>query len=236
MTDTSISSRLDRLACNPMTQETGTGIRRPQLAHGGNWTLAACVFAILAGLNACSSTQVLVAPDAARRAEWAVLVLPFDDSGCERATADFTLYGSTGAQGCGTLLAQEFATAFASEAGFRTTEPKAVRQMMQQERLSLDDLGRAGGERACALAVRLGADMVILGRVLAYRNAWFLFVSKAKVDLELRGLDTRTGEELWQARTRKSAFLKGETEIASLLGRRTVQAVRDGLTPTDRSR
>lgn len=233
MNDTSIVSRLEHRVWNPIVRESGAAIRRFGLARGRNWTLGTCIFLILAGLSACSSTQVRVAPDAVRRPEWVVLILPFDDSGCERATADFTLYGSIGAQGCGALVAREFATAFASEAGFRTTEPKAVRQLMQQERLSLDDLGRAGGDRACALVARLGVDMVILGRVLTYRNAWFLFVSKAEVDLELRGLDTRTGEELWRARSRKSAFFK--REITPALGRRTARAIRNGLTPTERS-
>ena len=200
------------------------GVQRNAWACGLRLVILSCAI-LIAITGGCGSIQVRVMPDSPRRAEWAVWVLPFDDSEAEHAATDYTIYGGTEAQGCGSLLGRKFAAAFAAAEGFRAIDRAAGRRLMRQERLSVNMLAGADEGLACRLGRKLGADMVVLGRVLTYRSSWFLLIAEAEVDLEVRGLDVKSGRELWTARVRRRAFFKQEAKIAAGLAQETADAV-----------
>ena len=192
---------------------------------------AGSVFVVLCLVTAagCGSVQVSVVSDVPRRAEWVVVVFPLDEAVAERAAADFSLCGYTGAQGSGVLVAREVTVAFNAHTGLRAVGREALHRIIREERLSLQDLAALDEAKACDLARRMKADMLVLGRVLCYRTSWFLFYSRTKVDLELRGLAPATGQALWRARMRRSAPFTSGRHITHAHSARLAAAIGDAL-------
>ena len=202
---------------------TNAGVNRP--GRAGSVFVVLCLVAA-AG---CGSVQVSVVSDVPLRAEWVVVVFPLDEAAAGRAVADFSLCGYTGAQGSGVLVAREVTAAFDSHTGLRDVGREALHRIIREEGLSLQDLAVLDEARACDLARRMKADMLVLGRVLCYRTSWFLFYSRTKVDLELRGLAPATGQALWRARMRRSAPFTSARRTTCAYAARLAAAIGDAL-------
>ena len=196
--------------------------------------MKACVFAVLIGVGAagCRSVNVRIAEDATQRASGTVAVFPLDDRRAENVATDFTVYGRTGGQGSGPVVSRQISRAFESCSDWRSVAQSDMTRMMREERLSLRDLAALDPDRACVLARRLKADVVVMGRVLTYRTSWFLFVPRSKVFFEARGLDTETCKEIWAATAGDSSFFRTESEIVDDLAERIVGGIQSQLRRT----
>jgi len=137
-----------------------------------------------------------------------------------------TFYGFTGAQGSGAVIARDVARAFESFPEFRRVESGALRRIMQADGLSIRELASLDPASACALGLRLEADMVVVGRVLACRTAWVLFVPRTTVGLELHGLDCRSGTRIWFARAERSGLLAAERKLTYAMCLDVASAIR----------
>ena len=194
----------------------------------------ACVMLCLLIAAGCSAVQVSAVGDVPQPAQWTVVVFPLEEKASTYAAADFLICGYTGAQGSGAVVAQALARAFDSEAGFAAVGRDVFHRAIREEGLALRDLPRMGEERTCALARKIKAEMVVLGRVLRYRTSWFLFCSKTSIRIELRGLKAATGEALWEGRARKSALFGSPGGMTRTVAERVVEEARKALrSPVD---
>jgi hypothetical protein len=163
-----------------------------------------------------------VAKDVPARDAWSVAVFPLDDSEAERLAADYALFGATGGQGSGAVAARAIARAFAAHPNLRPVSDAALRSLLRDENLTLRDLALADDGRACELGRRLNADMVVRGRVAAYRTSWFLFVPRSQIILELRGMDPRLSRLLWAARVESASHLDSEAELVAQMAEQVI--------------
>jgi hypothetical protein len=193
---------------------------------------AARIFCLLAGLAAlagCGGTfQVRVDRQVAQPAEWAVAVFPLDDSGALETTEEYTFYGRTGAQGSGAMFARGILRAVAASGRFRSIDETALRNLMLGEKLTSAELSRMDDQRAGELGRKLGANLVVRGRVAAFHKSWLLFVPRATVLLELRGLDPSTGETIWNATLGDSSASRSEAALISKIAADALRAIAAG--------
>ena len=217
----------------PMSEESTRTRRETPLRRPAIWV--ACTALGLALTAGCAPLEVSVARDAPRRANWAVTVFPFDESPAKDGASDFTLYGYTGAQGSGSVVARETAHAFEAVPAFSTVDRDTFQAVLREAGLALKDLTGLDDPASCALAREMKAEMLVLGRVRSYRTSWFLFFHKAKTDLSFRGLDPTTGGELWQGRVRRSRLFGSPQRLAAGSAARMVAEVAGSLAGKGRS-
>lgn len=192
----------------------------------------ASAFLIFLALAGAGCRTVSITPPGAFQARdvWAVAVFPLNDMAATRAADDYTLYGTTGAQGSGPLVGRELAFAFAQQKRFRLIPENALLDLMQSEGLTLADLAHLPDEKAAELGRKLNADMVVTGKVTDYCTFWILFVPHSKVTLDLRGVDPQTNQSLWGAHVGESSCLRSEREMVRVLARDVAMEVHQGLT------
>jgi hypothetical protein len=190
-----------------------------------------CLLAGLVALAGCGGTtfQVCVEKPVAQRAQWAVAVFPLDDSGTQGTIQEYAVYGHTGAQGSGAMLARGILQALDASGQFRSVNKTAFRNLLLTEKITLTELSGLDDWRAGELGRKLGADMIVRGRIIAFDNSWLFFMRKATVRLELRGLDAATGETIWTATLGESSMSRSEATLISKIADDAVRAIRQGV-------
>jgi hypothetical protein len=188
-----------------------------------------CLLAALAGCGGSAIFQVRVERPVVQPAEWVIAVFPLDDSGAKGEIKDYTLAGRTGGQGSGAMFARRISRAVAAGGRFRVIDETALRNLMLDEKLTSPELSRLDDRRAGELGRRLGANLVVRGRVVTYEKSWFLFVPKAKALLELRGLDPATGETIWSATLGDSSTSRSGETLISRIAADACRAIAEGL-------
>jgi hypothetical protein len=205
-----------------------------------------CLLTALAGLIGCGGTfQVRADRTVAQPAEWVVAVFPLDDSGTEATIEEYTIAGRTGAQGSGAMFARGIARAVAASGRsddaqgrpesdrtggrFRSVDETAFRKLMLDEKLTLAKLPSLDDRRAGELGRKLGANLVVRGQVAADDNSWLLFMRRATVRLELRGLDPATGETIWTATLGDSSTSRSEAALISKISEDALRAIAEGV-------
>jgi hypothetical protein len=191
-----------------------------------------CLLAGLAALAGCGgggTFQVRVDRQVAQPAEWAVAVFPLDDSAAEETTKEYVVYGRTGAQGSGAMFARGISRAVGASGRFRSIDEAALRNLMLGEKLASAELSRLDDRRAGELGRKLGANLVVRGKVAAFHKSWFLFVPRATVLLELRGLDPSTGETIWSATLGDSSASSSEAALISRIADDALRAIAEGI-------
>ena len=162
-------------------------------------------------------------------AEWVVAVFPLDDSGTEGTIEEYTVYGRTGAQGSGAMFARGISRAVGASGRFRSIDETALRNLMLDEKLTSAELSRLDDRRAGELGRKLGANLVVRGKVAAFHSSWFLFMPRATVLLELRGLDPATGETIWSATLGDSSMSRSEAALISKIADDALRAIAEGV-------
>ena len=146
-------------------------------------------------------------------AEWVVAVFPLDDSGTRRTNKEYAVYGRTGAQGSGAMFARGISRAVGASGRFRSIDETALRNLMLDEKLTSAEFAVLDDRRAGELGRKLGANLVVRGKVAAFDRSWLLFMPRATVLLELRGLDPATGETIWSATIGDSSTSRSEASL-----------------------
>ena len=188
------------------------------------------ILLFLGALAGCGRTfQVRVERQVEQPAEWVVAVLPLDDSGAEGAIRDYAVAGRAGARGSGALFARSISRAVAANVRFRSIDEAALRDLMLDEKLTSAELSRVDDARAAELGRELGANLVVLGRVVTFERSWFLFMPRTTVLLELRGLDLATGETIWNATLGDSSTSRSEATLFSRIGGAGLRAIAEGV-------
>jgi hypothetical protein len=188
------------------------------------------ILCLLAGLGGCGSTfQVRVERQVAQLAERVVVVFPLDDSGAEGTISDYTVGGRTGAQGSGAMFARGISRAVGASDRFRSIDETALRNLMLDEKLTSAELSRLDDARAAELGRRLGANLVVRGKVVAFDRSWFLFMPRTTVLLELRGLDPATGQTIWSAAVGESSMVRSEATLLSRIADDALHAIAEGV-------
>ncbi|GEM_PF-2227543 len=162
----------------------------------------------------CGSVKTDVALDAPVRPHWRVLVLPLDDRSVRREAMENSIYGATGSQGSSTVAAHGVSGAFACQSSVEIISAVALRDELDRVKMTLMQAAMLDSGKACDLARNVNADMVILGRVPRYENAWVLFVPCAKVALVLEGYDPSTKQKLWSAEVSGRKMFASEKQLA----------------------
>jgi hypothetical protein len=205
-----------------------------------------CLLTGLAALVGCGGTfQVRVDRPVAQPAEWVVAVFPLDDSDANGTIQEYTVYGRTGAQGSGAMFARAISRAvgasgpfdgaqgrpesYRTGGGFRSVDETALRNLMLDEKLTSAELSRLDDRRAGELGRKLGANLVVRGRVVAFDNSWYFFMPRATVRLELRGLDPATSETIWTATLGDSSMSRSEAALISKIAAQALRAVAEGV-------
>jgi len=192
-----------------------------------------CLLAGLAALAGCGGTfQVRANRQIAQPAEWVVAVFPLDDSATEGTTEEYAVYGRTGAQGSGAMFARGILRAVAASGRFRSIGETALRNLMLDEKLASAELSRLDDRRAGELGRKLGANLVVRGKVAAFHRSRFLFVPRATVLLELRGLDPSTGETIWSATLGDSSTSRSEAALIPKIAADALRAIAEGIGAT----
>jgi len=189
-----------------------------------------CLLAGLAGCGGASQVQVdrqIELP--AQPAQWVVAVFPLDESGTKKTTEEYTIYGRTGAQGSGAMLARSISRAVGASGRFRSIDETAIRNLMLDEKLTSAEFSALDDERAGELGRKLGANLVVRGKVAAFERSWLLFMPKTTVRLELRGLDPATGETLWSATVGVSSTSRSQATWISTLSADALSAITEGI-------
>jgi hypothetical protein len=196
--------------------------------------LHSALCALLAGCG--GAFQVRVDRRVAPPAEWVIAVFPLDDSAAEKTIREYTLGGRTGAQGSGAMLARCISRAVAAgglsgraQGPFRAMDETALRNLMLDEKLTSAELSRLEDGRAAELGRKLGANLVVRGKVLAFDRSWFLFLPRTTARLELRGLDPATGETLWSATLAESSMSRSEAPLISHITADALRAIAEGV-------
>jgi hypothetical protein len=186
-----------------------------------------CLLAVLAG---CGETfQVRVQRPVAQPAQWAIAVFPLDDPGAKETISDFTVYGRVGAQGSGAMFARAISRAVGASGRFRSMDETALRNLMLGEKLTAAEFSALDDRRAGALGRKLGANLVVRGKVAAFDKYWLLFLPRTKVLLELRGLDSATGETIWSAAIGDSSGARSQTALISRIASEALRAIAEGV-------
>ncbi len=181
----------------------------------------------------CTTVDTRIALDASARANWTVLVLPFDDRNGTREVGDFTLYGWTATQGSSPIVSRAMAQALAGHEGLRVVPESAVRKAMWGQRITVQDAAQVDLDRACDLARCVGADMVVQGQVTACFSRWVLFIPYSRVSFEVRAYDARTQWHLWTATARKGRLYRSERQLAGDLAQRIAPRVAQAMLNVD---
>ncbi len=100
---------------------------------------------------------------------------------------------------------------------------------MSKQNLRLADLGLFERQQAIELARDLKADVIVTGKVHAYRNSWFFFVSLTTIEFHLWATDAASGEELWEARFRDAEIYGKDTDMLALAARKIGNKLKAGL-------
>ncbi len=188
-----------------------------------------CLLAGLAGCGGSATFQVRVNRPVAQPAEWVVAVFPLDDSGTKPEIEEHTIAGRTGAQGSGAMFARCISRAVGASGRFRSIDETALRNLMLEEKLTSAELSRMDDRRAGELGRKLGANLIVRGKVAAFDKSWFLFMPKAKALLELRGLDPATGETLWSATLGDSSMSRSAETLISKIADDALRAIAEGI-------
>jgi hypothetical protein len=188
------------------------------------------IFCLLAGLGGCGSTfEVRVERQVAQPSEWVVVVFPLDDSGADATVREYTVGGRTGAQGSGAMFARGISRAVGAGDRFQSIDETALRNLMLDEKLTSAELSCPDDGRAAELGRRLGANLVVRGKVAAFDHSWFLFMPRTHVLLELRGLDPATGETIWSAAFSDSSTSRSEEALISRAADDALRAIAEGI-------
>jgi hypothetical protein len=211
--------------------------RRESSARGailfGFCVLHSALCVLLAG---CGGFQVRVDRRVAPPAEWVIAVFPLDDTAAAKATREYTFGGRTGGQGSGAMFARCISRALAesgpsgrAQGRFRAMDETALRNLMLDEKLTSTELSRVEDGRAAELGRKLGANLVVRGKVLEFDRSWFLFVPRTTARLELRGLDPATGETLWSATLAESSMSRSEKPLICHITADALRAIAEGV-------
>ncbi len=165
----------------------------------------------------------------AQPAEWVVAVFPLDDSGARKTNEEYAVYGRTGAQGSGAMFARAISRAVGASGRFRSVDDTAIRNLMLDEKLTEAEFAVLDDRRAGELGRKLGANLVVRGKVAAFERSWLLFMPKTTVRLELRGLDPATGETIWSAVIGVSSTSRSEASLVSGIADDALRAIAEGV-------
>ena len=174
-----------------------------------------CCVLLICGAAGCATIEVAATPLAHDAFGKTVLVLPLAERPAQYSAVDYTLFGKTGTQGSGPVVARAVARALASEGVARLVSREAVRKTMHHRNLKMPDLAALSVHQGTELSRDLGAEIVVMGEVEAYQTAWFLFVPRSVVAFSLRALETENGRGIWRARFRKGSFFKNERRLTT---------------------
>jgi hypothetical protein len=98
-----------------------------------------------------------------------------------------------------------------------------------REKLTSAEISRLDDRRAGELGRKLGANLVVRGRIAAFDSSWYLFMRRATVRLELRGLDPATGETIWSATLGDSSMSRSEATLISKIAADALRAIAEGV-------
>jgi hypothetical protein len=192
-----------------------------------------CFLAALASLAGCggggATFQLRTERQVVQPAQWVVAVFPLDDSGADGTIEEYTLYGHTGAQGSGAMFARGISRAVGASGPFRTIDETALRNLVLDEKLTSEEFSRLDDRRACELARKLGANLLVRGKVAGFHKSWYLFMPRATVLLELRGLDPATGETIWNATVGESSTSRSEAAVVPRISADALRAIAEGV-------
>jgi len=167
-----------------------------------------CTALLLAGGIGCSSVEAVRLPGA--QPVQRVLVAPFRDDRCYRALRDYVLFGTTGCENPGPVVARHLGRGLESQ-GLHEVVPEG------QARPVLRKMSLSGAypmdEEWLAAARVLGSSGVVVGEVRRYRSLWVLFFQVASVAFEARCLEAATGKEVWRVRARGWAPFAAEERL-----------------------
>ena len=191
------------------------------------------ILCLLAGFAGCGGTsQVQVdrqVVQLTQPAEWVVAVFPLDDSATKGTTEEYTVYGRTNAQGSGAMFARSISRAVGASGRFRSIDDTALRNLMLDEKLTAVEFSALDDRRAGELGRKLGANMVVRGKVAEFEKSWLLFMPKTTVRLELRGLDPATGETIWSAVIGVTSTSRSEAALISSIADDALHAIAEGV-------
>jgi hypothetical protein len=152
-----------------------------------------------------------------------------DDSCTEGTIEEYTVYGRTGARGSGAMFARSISRAVGASGRFRSIDETALRNLMLDEKLTSAELSRLDDRRAGELGRKLGANLVVCGKVVAFRRSWYLFMPRGTALLELRGLDPATGETIWTATLGDSSLSRSDAALISKIADDALRAIAEGI-------
>lgn len=189
------------------------------------WT-AVLAAALCAG---CGSVRTDVSLGAPVRAHWRVVVLPLNDRDGRQGAMENSIYGATGTQGSSTVAAQGVSWALGAQRDFEIISPVALRAELDRGGFTLREAALLDSGKACDIARNLQADMVVLGRVPRYENAWFLFFPCAKVSLTLQAYDPSNYRPLWSAEVSGKRLFYSERRLVLRLVSEAAEEVHERL-------
>ena len=174
----------------------------------------------LAVLAGCTSVQVHMAPGASTPSE--VAVLDFEAHEAFKAAREYTLWSIVGSGRPGALVARSMRRAMDQSGNFDVVTIREMRNTLSGVSVERD----AGDEAWLELGELLDARAVVVGEIIEYRTISILFVQWTNVEFTARCLSVASGDQLWRASAKRTAFYTVEEDVAAWLSREIVQQLR----------
>ncbi|MBI4064213.1 MAG: DUF799 family lipoprotein [Elusimicrobia bacterium] len=86
--------------------------------------------------------------------------------------------------------------------GYRMIDAKTVNSRLKE--MGITDGGQLGGVRSKELGAKLGADGLLYGDLLEFKNVNLGVFANRKVELKLKLVDAKTGDIVWEKKREKS--------------------------------
>lgn len=174
----------------------------------------------LAVFAGCTSVQVNMAPGASTPRE--VAVLDFEAHEAFMAAREYTLWSIVGSGRPGALAARSMRRAMDQSGNFDVVTIREMRNKLSGVTVDRD----AGDEAWLDMGEMLDARAVVVGKIIEYRTISILFVQWTKVEFNARCLSVASGNQIWSASAKRTAFYTVEEDVAARLSREIVQRLR----------